>query len=218
MTRRSAGARRAGGGLPRGGVAGAGRGALEGGGRGARGARPPLRPPFRPAPLPPRGSCLDRGRCRLLVFPEGSAAVSAARRVTWERGAQAEKDERGPGVGPAARVPVRRRDAPLPGLGAGFPACRAAGILHRDGALGGGAGPGAGSWMQRPDRKLLALPEEFTRRGASLGREGRALGRPAGRGVASGGPLASGGPARPPSERLQVCAFPCFPRAQSASG
>lgn len=43
------------------------------------------------------------------------------------------------------------------------------------------------------------------------GREGRAVGRPDGRGVASGGPLASGGPARPPSERRQVRAFSLFP-------
>ena len=37
------------------------------------------------------------------------------------------------------------------------------------------------------------------------------MGRPAGRGVASGGPLASGGPARPLSERRQVRAFSFFP-------
>ncbi|XP_023067845.1 uncharacterized protein LOC111542539 [Piliocolobus tephrosceles] len=38
-----------------------------------------------PAPLPPRGSCPDGGR-RRLVFPEGSASVSTSRPGTWERG------------------------------------------------------------------------------------------------------------------------------------
>ncbi|XP_078231564.1 uncharacterized protein LOC144576526 [Callithrix jacchus] len=38
-----------------------------------------------PVPLPPRGSCRDGGRLRL-VFPEGSASVSAAQPGTWGRG------------------------------------------------------------------------------------------------------------------------------------
>ena len=70
---------------------GGGGGALLGGGAGrpwravavgcwATGARPPLRL----APLPPRGSCPDHGRRRLIVFHEGSASVSAARPGTWE--------------------------------------------------------------------------------------------------------------------------------------
>lgn len=45
------------------------------------------------------------------------------------------------------------------------------------------------------------------------------MGRPAGRGVASGGPLGSAGPARPPSERRQVRAFSLFPvRPERISG
>lgn len=45
------------------------------------------------------------------------------------------------------------------------------------------------------------------------------MGRPAGWGVASGGPLGSGGPARPPSERRQVRAFSLFPvRPERISG
>ena len=94
--------------------------------------------------------------------------------------------------------------SPSPGLpGRGVP------LLVR--SQGGDAGPGAGRRVRRADRKLVALPGELARRGASPGREGWAVGRPAGRGVASGGPLASGGPARPPSERRQVRAFSFFP-------
>lgn len=83
-------------------------------------------------------------------------------------------------------------------------------------ARGGGTGLGAGRLMRRPDRKLLALPPELARRGASPRREGRAVGRPDGRGVASGGPLASGGPRGRPRSAARYVRFPCFPRAQSA--
>ncbi|KAM9746924.1 uncharacterized protein ACBT57_010722 [Dama dama] len=64
-------------------------------GRGAAGTRPPLRP----APLPPRGSCADRGRCGLLVFPEGSASVCASSAANVGK-----------------REPGSRRTCPDPGL------------------------------------------------------------------------------------------------------
>ncbi|CAN0130211.1 unnamed protein product [Rangifer tarandus platyrhynchus] len=64
-------------------------------GRGAAGTRPPLRP----APLPPRGFCADRGRRCLLVFPEGSASVCASSAANVGK-----------------REPGSRRTRPDPGL------------------------------------------------------------------------------------------------------
>ncbi|XP_032726963.1 collagen alpha-1(I) chain [Lontra canadensis] len=138
------------------------------------------------APLPPRGSCRDRGRCRLLVFPEGSAAVSRSsagnggtRSPGREGCARAGGATCGESPCPAAGRAAPRPRRPVPGL-------QGRGDLPRGRRLG--------SWMLRPDWKLLALPEDLTRRGASPGREGRAVGRPAGWGVASGGPSPAEGP------------------------
>ncbi|XP_053517284.1 translation initiation factor IF-2-like [Artibeus jamaicensis] len=184
-------------GLQQGADPGRGREPLEGGGLGARGACRPLRP----GPLPPRGSCPDLGGRRRSLFLEGSVSVSAARRERRKAEARAEKDPPGPGPAaiprptPGSPAPLRR--SPPPGL-------RAAGTQLRSLARKGGEGFGAGRWTLLSDGKLLEFPTELALRGASSGREGRTVGRPTGRGVACGVPLASGGPARPPSEHRQA--------------
>ncbi|XP_036195327.1 collagen alpha-1(I) chain-like [Myotis myotis] len=153
--------------------AGAGTAPLEGGGRRARGARQPLRP----APLPPGGSCPDRGR--RLVFPEGSASVRLRISAgTWEGGSPAQEERSWART--CSRTAARHRDAPLSSVGGPSPVC-GRGEAPRSLARGGGEGLGAGGRSRRRDWKLLALPAGLARRVASPGREGRSVGRPAGR-------------------------------------
>ncbi|XP_059005579.1 collagen alpha-1(I) chain [Mustela lutreola] len=169
--------------------------------------------PARPsAPLPLRPSAQHPSRPGA---PAGTAAAAAssssprAPRPSPELGGErGNGGTRSPGPEGCARAGgATYGESPCPAAGGAAPRPRrpVPGLQGR-GELPRGRRPG--SWMLRRDWKLLALPEDLTRRGASPGREGRAAGRPAGRGVASGGPLASGGPARPPSERRQLHIVP----------
>lgn len=194
----------------------AGAGPLRGGGAERPGGRRPqgagrreLRPPLRPAPLPPRGSCADRGRRCLLVFPEGSSPSPLAQPRTWESEPKVEKDAPGPRSGRnRSRSLAAGRAAPWPRSPS--PELSGLRVPLRVRSQGGDAGPGAG---RRVRHARTGSSSRFLRvgsAGASPGREGWAVWRPAGRGGLWRPPPAAGLREAALSERRQVRAFSFF--------
>ncbi|XP_077897106.1 uncharacterized protein LOC110598858 [Ictidomys tridecemlineatus] len=175
----------------------------EGGGRGARESCPRARP-----------SALHPSRPGASARATAAAAAASSSLRASRRSPQPNRPERwSPDAQGRARARTCSRNrSPAPGSTAPEPrsALRtrwAAGIPYTDrGTRGGfpGARNGCRAGHGWPDLWLPALLESWLRGSASPGREGQAVGRPAWRGVASGGPLTSGGPARPPSECLQA--------------
>ncbi|VTJ57829.1 Hypothetical predicted protein [Marmota monax] len=170
----------------------------------AAGRGNPARAPAPPPCTPPAPGLLPGPRP--LPPPHLPRGLRVGLRSLTVRNAGARTQKAAPELGPAAGTAAPRLEAPLPSLGAPSGHAGPRGSPYTDrGTRGGfpGARNGCRAGHGWPDLWLPAFLESWLGGSASPGREGQAMGRPAWRGVASGGPLTSGGPARPPSECLQ---------------